>query len=333
LPFVKVNLSSLADPLSIIVDDAQFKTTARYFANDPASSRSLVSATSQALLYTLLRNLAQGDALEIGTYKAATTEAMCRAAAANGTGTVHAVDPFRGEYIAAVLKRWPDALRKHVTFHDVDSMSFFFDLPKLGVKPVMALIDGNHDYEFALFDIQSAARHLAPGGFIVIDNVSLPGPFAAARRFVADNPGWIECGGTTSDRDAMLAFDTRRSAIRDTDFIILRAPRGYMVDNQPRHFSLTRQLSNRVDGIRLTLAEPAGYGVLHVQTMLHAYGASAAEAIASQTLQIDGAPGVVTVRFDTPLRIDGAFAYFTVEPWLSWRSERPLLLSEPPQPF
>jgi predicted O-methyltransferase YrrM len=333
LPFARSDLGSLADPIPSIVDDAQFETTTRYFADDPASRRALVSATSQAVLYTLLRNLAQGDALEIGTYKAATTEAMCRAVAANGSGMVHAVDPFRGEYIAAVLKRWPDILRKHVTFHDADSMSFFFDLPKLGVRPILALIDGNHDYEFALFDIQSAARHLVPGGFIVIDNVSLPGPFAAARRFVADSPGWIECGGTTSDRDAMLAFDQRRSVIRDTDFIILRAPRGYRVDNQPRHFLLTRQLSNRVEGIRLTLAEPAAQGVLHVQTMLHAYGASAAEAIASQTLRIDSASGTITVRFDAPLRVDGAFAYFTVEPWLSWQSDRPLLLSEPPQPF
>src|ERR1700722_16338342 len=63
LPFVRADLGSLADPIPIIVDDAQFETTTRYFADDPASHRSLVSATSQAVLYTLLRNLAQGDPL------------------------------------------------------------------------------------------------------------------------------------------------------------------------------------------------------------------------------------------------------------------------------
>jgi hypothetical protein len=50
-------------------------------------------------------------------------------------------------------------------------------------------------------------------------------------------------------------------------------------------------------------------------------------------VSLNGVTQVVTVNFDRPLLLDGAFAYFTVEPWLSWQSDRPLLLREPPQPF
>ena len=331
--FAAVDLQTEADPIDAILAAPEFDRTSVYFAGHPAAGRSLVSARSQALLYTLLRNLAPDHVVEVGTYKAATTEAMCRAMAANGRGTVHAIDPFRTEYISAILKRWPEILLRHVQLHPVDSMSFFFDLPKRGIRPGLVLVDGNHDYEFALFDIISAARHLRPGGFMVVDNVSLPGPFQAVCNFLAGNPAWIECGGAAARCGAAKAFDPDRSRIRGTDFVVLRAPRTYVVDGRPRYFDLTRQLSNRVAGFRLTLAEPAGRGVLHVQTKLYGYGVSAGEALASRTLAVDGAGDAITVSFDPPLRLEGEFSYFTVEPWLSWESERPLLLRELPQPF
>jgi predicted O-methyltransferase YrrM len=333
VPFGTVDLKHEVDPIRAILAAPQFVETSAYFGNNPSAERSLVSASSQALLFTLLRNLAPDHVVEIGTYKAATTEAMSRAMAVNGHGIVHAVDPFRIEYISAVLKRWPNNLLRHVKLHPVNSMSFFFDALKHGIRPGLVLVDGNHDYEFALFDITAAARHLKPGGFLFIDNASLPGPFQAALNFLADNSAWVECGGSIAQSDPSMAFDRDRSGIKNTDFIVLRAPSGYVIDVRPRPFELSRQVSNRTHGVRLALAEPTGRGMLTVQTRLAGYGVHPAEAIATQVVSLNGLTEVVTVNFDRPLLLDGAFAYFTVEPWLSWQSDRPLLLREPPQPF
>jgi predicted O-methyltransferase YrrM len=334
IPFAAVDLTREADPIEAIVAASEFVTTSDYFAKSRTAQRSLISACSQGLLFTLLRNLRPDHVVEIGVYKAASTEAMCRAMAANGHGTVHAVDPFRTEYVSAVLKRWPENLLRHVKFHPVDSMSFFFDLPKHGIRPGLVLVDGNHDYEFALFDITAAARHLKPGGFIFIDNVSLPGPFQATRNFLAGNPAWVECGGSAVQLDTSAGFGPHRSCIENTDCIILRAPNAYVVDGRSRSFEITRQVSNRCRGIRLFLAQPASRGVLCVQTKLAGFGMHPAEAIATEVRSLDpGSAESITVTLDPPAQLDGVFAYCTVEPWLSWQSDRPLLLREPPQPF
>ena len=95
---------------------------------------------------------------------------------------------FSGEYIAAVLNFWPPELFRHVRLHMKDSMAFFGDMERQRIHPELVFVDGNHDYEFAAFDIACGARLLAPGGFIVVDNVAQPGPFFAARDFLAANP-------------------------------------------------------------------------------------------------------------------------------------------------
>ena len=73
-------------------------------------------------------------------------------------------------------------------------MDFFGLAGRHGSKYGMIFVDGNHDYEFALFDILSAARALEPGGLIVIDNISQPGPYFALLEFLAKNPGWRQWG-------------------------------------------------------------------------------------------------------------------------------------------
>src|SRR3954454_23463055 len=67
-----VDLAQVDDPLPAILADPLFQDTDQFFARDPASKRSLVSAHSQALLYTLVRNLKPDHVIEIGVYKAAT---------------------------------------------------------------------------------------------------------------------------------------------------------------------------------------------------------------------------------------------------------------------
>lgn len=64
----------------------------------------------------------------------------------------------------------------------------------------LILIDGNHDFEFALFDLQMAARLMRPGGIVVMDNAEQSGPFYAAKQFLDRNPAWRELGRCIADQ-------------------------------------------------------------------------------------------------------------------------------------
>ncbi len=59
----------------------------------------------------------------------------------------------------------------------------------------LVLVDGGHDDQYALFDLQMTARLLKPGGIVIMDNAEQTGPFKAARTFLAENRAWRELGG------------------------------------------------------------------------------------------------------------------------------------------
>ena len=145
------------------------------FANSPSIKGALDSPDSQALLYSLIRLLRPDNAVEIGTYMASTTEAMARAIADNGTGMLQIVDPFGAGMSPRIIGRWPRGLQNVTRLHLINSMMFFAEMQKNGERTDLVFVDGNHDYEFALFDIQCAARVINPGGFIVIDNIASRG--------------------------------------------------------------------------------------------------------------------------------------------------------------
>jgi predicted O-methyltransferase YrrM len=331
IPFPLVDLSQPGDPLPLVLAGSQYREAVDYFARNASPTRSLLTVDAQALLYVLARNLRPEHVIEIGVFKAATTEAIARALHANGSGVVHAVDPYRSEYIAAVFKQWPPALAAHVSFHPRDSVAFFDEIRRSDIRPSLVLIDGNHDYEFAAFDIASAARRLTSGGFLLVDNIAQPGPFWAVRDFLAHNPGWIECGGSTANFDRTLAHDQNRTRIHNTDLIVLRAPREQYITDRPWTPGQQRRADSRVNGIRLALNGSRGEGTLHAQVVLRGFGAQLAEVSGTGSLRLTAAPDTITIPLASPLSLTGAFTHFTVEPWLMWEGQQPLRLTQPPQ--
>ena len=325
------DLARVDDPVKEVLSSKEFETTTRFFSDNPAAQRSLVSGEAQALLYCIIRNLRPDHVFEIGSYKAGTTEALCRALQANGHGILHTVDPFRGDYVAATIAHWPTELLRHVSIHPLSSMDFYMEMERQSVRPGVVFVDGNHDYEFALFDISRAARYMTPGGFIFVDNVAQPGPFFAARDFLSANPGWREVGGSTEGYDASRSFDRKRSAIPSTDFIVLRAPSAHIVSDRPTTFGRTRWWSPTVKGIELQLGSPAATGLLDVQVVLRGFGVQPVEMIGETSLRLQGSSGSMSVPLE--ITVQGQFTYFTVEPWLVWRGDQPLAITAPPKPY
>jgi predicted O-methyltransferase YrrM len=331
IPVPRVDLAAHDDPVPLILDDPSYRAAVEYFTRHGSLARSLFSFEGQALLHVLVRNLRPDHVVEIGVFKAVTTEALARALHANGRGVIHAVDPFRSEYIGAILSRWPASLAAHLKFHPRDSVQFFAELRRSDIRPSLVFIDGDHDYEFASFDLESAARVLTGGGFIAVDNIAQPGPFFAVRDFLDRHPGWLECGGSTADYDATRAFDTSRARIHGTDLILLRAPRQRTIWGRPWSPGETRNSSGRVAGVRVTVGHPCGPGTLHAQVILRGFGAQLTEVSATASASLDDKTADVTVPLADPLTTTGDT--FRVEPILTWQGDRPLRLARDPEVF
>ena len=316
-----------------IVRGAEFEATKRFFAEGPSSTRSLLTSTAQALLYTVIRNLRPNNVVEIGTYKGGTSETLCRALQANGLGTLHTVSPYDVERFGAHYSYWPKELRKHVRYHSVDSMLFFSTLDREKIRPDLVLIDGNHDYEFVNFDLQASASRLTRGGFVFVDNVSQAGPFFATTEFMARHPMWIDCGITPRPQTTTKAFEDR-STIPYTDFFVLRSPMFYMVGKRPQTFGLVSWSSRDVRGLRLSLGEPRKPGTLHVQIILRAFSETRIEEIMRPASQaIDDRSTELDIIFDKPMSVEGKFDEYWVEAWLVWEGNTPLPLKSAPVPI
>jgi predicted O-methyltransferase YrrM len=326
IPFPTINLSS-DNPIAEILNAPKFGETGQAVYKTEAAQRALISAVSGALIYTLVRNAKPQHVVEIGTYNGGTSELICQALHENGSGTLHTIGPFDADRVVPIFDSWPQELRRHLEFYPMTSMDFYYRLYARGIRPEIAFIDGDHSYQAALFDIQSLARSLARGGFLLIDNISQSGPYYAAMDFLQRNPDWTRCKVHNPKwADPNKAFDTERRSIPETDFEVLRAPRGYSIGSRPVTFG--EMLSaTEVKGLRIH-AESAG-GTLHAQCVLRGFGSAGAEEVAMAARNI-ATPGTVDLMFPEPLVIKGSFSRCSAEPWLVWSGETPLRLSQIP---
>ena len=331
IPFVVVDLHSSQDPIEETMRSPAFASCLRFFAANPSARRALVSVESQALLYSIIRNQKPSTVVEIGTYKASTTEAICRALQCNGAGLLHTVDPYGSITVPPILARWPNDLRAHVNYSSLNSMGFFGSMIETGSRAELIFIDGNHDYEFALFDLQCAARVVDPGGFLFVDNISQGGPFLAAREFLAINPSWRELGRSLERYHSGEAYDADRRTIINTDFCVLRAPTSIHVTSRPLTFGQIAWIGDVATGIELNVEKPAS-GTLHLQCVLRELGDKQTERAVMQTVALDRTAGAIRVPFDEPLP-KHPNTRGTAELWLTWDRQEPLTLSTRPVVF
>jgi hypothetical protein len=326
IPFPIIDLSS-DNPIPDILNAPKFEETGQAIYKTEASQRALISAASSALIYTLVRNAKPQHVVEIGTYDGGTSEVICQALFENGSGTLHTVGPFDAERVVPIFESWPQELRRHLEFYPMTSMDFYYRLYWRGIRPEIGFIDGDHSYQAALFDIQSLARSLARRGFLLVDNVMQPGPYYAAMDFLQRHPDWTQCKARDPKwADPNKAIDRERTSVPETDFEILRAPRGYNIGSRPVTFG-EMPSGAQINGLRIH-AESAG-GTLHVQCVLRGFGTAIAEEVVMTTIDI-ATSGKVDLMFSQPIEIKGSFERCSAELWLVWRGETPLVLAEIP---
>ena len=333
-PFPVVDLDTTMDPIPAIFGAPEFQRAVAMLAEAPTARRSLLSAATQALAYTLIRNARPAHVFEIGTYHGGTTEVMARALLANGSGALHTVGPFDEASFAPVFATWHPDLKRILRFYPSDSMAFYMGVEAQDIRAGLVLVDGNHDYEYAAFDVYSAARQLTPGGFIIVDNIAQAGPFLAVRDFLAHHPGWIDCGLNPVNWDRGKSFDPERCRIPNTDAAVLRGPTHCLITDRPSTLGQQIWRSAQVKGLTLALAERPTGGRLFVQCILRGFAKDRiVERVTEASLEVpaDHDPRLhLTIVFDPQATVETGLLHYTVESWLIWTGSEPLRLAGAP---
>ena len=243
--------ADLVAAIASIPRGPDFARTVQAFSKTP--ERSYVRPEARALLYLLLRMTRPALAVEIGTLFAGMTEIFARAFAENGSGLIRTIDPFGAERVPPILDQWPPELKQHVAFSPINSMQLYQELIGSGTRPDLIFIDGNHDYEFVLFDLLTAARCVKRGGIVILDDCDEPGVARAAREFERSNLRW-------------RAVDALGGHWR-----ILVAPIEIGIGTEPVAFPSGGLEQRGIDGFSIELADPVCAGQLRYTAYLRSF--------------------------------------------------------------
>lgn len=310
-----------------------------YFSYYPP--RSLMSTYSRCILFALARMMQPQSVAEVGTLFAGTTEVLARALWENGAGEIHSADPFGADRCPEIIAAWPAELQRHAKYYPLNSMDFFLEMARQRMTLDLVLIDGNHDFEFALFDLQMAARLLRPGGVIVMDNAEQTGPFEAARAFAERHPAWRELGSALSDYDVNRPFDPTRASLTSTSFIVLQAPPCVSIGSGPHSWQMPLD-GPFVGGLALDMPIKPTAGVLHYRVYARGFADGnrwIRELQTAGNFRVEAA-GPLSYRFPESLAFDPPSppcpAAYNAEIELLWKPDTgtaPLALARAPVPL
>lgn len=300
---------------------------------------SLSSAGCLAFLYHMIRLAKPKLGLEIGTFKAGTSEVLASAMQANGIGILMTIDPYGAKRVPPILANWSAELREHVSFCASTSMDFFSALGSQPLEFDFVFVDGNHTYEFVSFDLDMSAKWLAPGGILILDDFNQPGVHQAAKDFLAANPGWEEIGGVLDAFDPNDPFGSMLPSIPDTGFLVLAAPPHFVVTDRPKSIEAAWFNEPAMRGFTLDLAPGSPAGTLHARVFWRSFHDSGQEQF-MQTLSVALAEGLPRIAVELPERLvttfDPAISRRSAEIVLYWRPDvpgTPLRLFGPPAPL
>lgn len=255
--------------LSALHTHPWFDDLVTYFDGYPAHA--LTKPACRAYMYELVRALKPRFAVEVGTYRAGTTEVMARAMHGNGGGLLLTIDPYGGHRVPGILESWPDSLTSLVNFLPVNSMDLFIQLDRLATTVDLAFIDGNHAYAFAYFDLAAMAKWVAPSGVVVLDDYDQPGVFWGAKHFLDAHADWQEISGVFDDLDPSAPFDTMRPTIPDTKFLVLQRTAQIRLGNgTPLSFDVPQLEAAGLAGVGATVEAPCA-GTLHAKIFLRSF--------------------------------------------------------------
>jgi len=265
-----VAAGDLGADLAGLAASPHYRRALDYFRDYPATS--LMAPEGKALLYHLVRLRHARIAIEIGTYRAGTSEVLGRALWAED-GVLVTCDPNtqRTTEVERRLDSWPDPLRRAVSYVNFPSVALF-DRMEIGRDSAydFILVDGYHEYGYALFDMTMTAKHSLPGAVMVVDDFALPEVNWAARDFAAAHPAWRVIGDVFARQDPARPFETVSPSVAGTNFLVFERARVHVLSSRPSVFRYGNLASSGARGFDFTPAPGAPAGTLFAQVILRA---------------------------------------------------------------
>ncbi len=329
--------ASTAERLREIAAAPSLQEATERFRHFPSGALTLPAG--RAYMHQLIRTLKPDLALEIGTFKAGTTELMVRALLENKNGKLITIDPFGNDRVPPILKGWPKELHGYVAFSPVNSMELFMIAADQGLMFDLVFIDGDHSYPYASFDLDASAKRLVPGGVIVLDDYDQPGVYQAAKDFLARNPGWEEIAGVFNGADSPDPFGSMRPSVADSGFLVLTAPTDVFISDRPASFESRRAAEPTLTGFALERAPGNCKGTLHANVFWRSFSPSDQEQLQTTvSTSLDASPGLLEINLPKPLvtTFDPADSHRMAEIVLWWQPQvpgTPLHLLEAPRPL
>lgn len=313
-----------------------FRRVAEFYTLYP--SRSLFNDNGRALLHHLIVQRRPERVLEIGTMFAGTTEVLARAVWEAERGHVDTIDPFGAERCPPLIAEFPPELRERVSFFAELSAMYFNEAIERGTSFDLIFIDGNHELEYAAFDLECAARVIRPGGLIILDNIEQVGPRFATKHFLERQPDWLDIAGVVGSMDPDDPLEEPEPSFPGTKNYLIEAPAHYRVGSVPRSFGTQRTDTGEIDGIELELAGSAA-GTLHVRVYVRTFSSAlvhSEELSAKQRFMVKADGGTVRVPLEHSLRSavedhDGISRRMEIV--LAFVGHGGLALKSPPQPY
>jgi hypothetical protein len=226
-------------------------------------------------------------------------------------------------------------------------MKFLSDLVRNKTKFDIILIDGDHDYECAAFDLAMSARLMRPGGIIVMDNAEQTGPFEAARQFLAQNPEWRELGDCITNFRLSEPFAESRQSVPGTSFLILQAGSTFTLDRKFRSWGPeTVPPALHCPGFSINLLPQNCRGQLHFQAVYRGFVDQGQEQeelkrAGDIAIELTGAGQALEHQLSPPLESEfhrryGSQCHHTFELELVWEPDPDspgLKIAGPPRPI
>ena len=221
-------------------------------------------------------------------------------------------------------------------------MTYFSELEQKGEMLGLAFVDGNHTFDYALYDLSCAAGRLAPGGVIVVDNLELEGPYIATKMFLRLNQSWkIFCHGklqTAAEAQDGIA----RERIDGAVWAVLLPPAAFAISGRGfTRFAPTRR-HPVIRGVRLNIVDVARpmtvvLNFIHLARAhdAHVTGEKHINLVSELSQELRPGQQTAEYRFDPPLdlKLTREDVHFDYQVEISLPRLEDYLLLDPAQPY
>ena len=229
--FISEKNSKFIDLLS---DSQNLRAILRSNDSIPSTTKSITAREEIAFMCLYINATGASNILEIGTYFAETTKILGNWI--GRTGKLTTIDPYGAHRVPQLLEKFEKQISDKIQYLPMYSMEFFASFSEKRQESStfnfeLVFVDGNHNYEYALFDILSSSKVISADGIIVVDNSDQDSVALALTNFLENQKDFLVVGeqGIIATNHALEIFKGKKSTL---NWIALMPTKGLTINSR-----------------------------------------------------------------------------------------------------